>query len=884
MMNADDDVFADLHIPTTAELDAYTNRPLSHAPATVKIDAPSAHPTLTIEPAMSDDESTAVEESKTGGTGAEVNNSPGAGNTLELIPAVEVEEMTLTDLYDTLGWEWERCPLRWGTCEKTGRVGKIGIAHNLGKYNPGNGVILHLGGLMAIDIDDTSDRCAELRDLCEKAEAPHQLARKGFGHYLFKSDPRIKTRNAQKADTIKIDLKTGKNDLLLVEPSFYDVEGDRQAYRWVRKPLKDGSNIPNCPEVIIDWLTKYQQKGSPADAPAPKAKPVKNTLSHAPVPPAEEEMDSDDELALLATPPLPETPLHTELENLLGCLSVERLTESHEWRKMIYALKNVEDSETTLAMMLKHSRRSPPWNTDEAEASNKAIWLAIKPSGRSGIGSLKHWAKKDNPGKFFEDRKDDYWSLVSQNNANSFCRMFYNDMAGDILYSRAEKAYYVYDPKQTIWTKHEEKATLNFLFIERTHAILRKMDATLPPAEGEEDQAKLKDKRKILLKARAYCDRGGAITLVNSFLPAICSTETDPANYMNQEPLLLPLQNGVWDFEKKALVDYQREHYFTFKIPIKYEATADTADITKAFNDWFRVPAVAEFMKYWLGYCLTGETTRQEFLITWGTSAGNGKSLLWGTILNILTGDPDEPYKTYYRTINSDALSTERTGNNDQLYNMNGGRVAFLSEPRRTKGTKIDNEILKTLTGDKFFTAEAKYKNAITFKLTTKFVMGVNDLPEIKFEDKGTYRRVKIVEQNVAFLDAKDYEEADEKLKAEGRVQKKDDAFVSRLLANKSGLLLFALQGANAYIDNKRREAPPEMDSARDKAMGELDKLGNWLRSNVANLLTSKPAGYEKKKVSVKQIKEMMKAQGLNLGQNDTGFNRRFKDKATTMG
>ena len=34
----------------------------------------------------------------------------------------------------------------------------------------------------------------------------------------------------------------------------------------------------------------------------------------------------------------------------------------------------------------------------------------------------------------------------------------------------------------------------------------------------------------------------------------------------------------------------------------------------------------------------------------------------------------------------------------------------------------------------------------------------------------------------------------------------------------------------------------------------------------------------------MKQIKEMMKAQGLNLGQNDTGFNRRFKDKATTMG
>jgi putative DNA primase/helicase len=302
-------------------------------------------------------------------------------------------------------------------------------------------------------------------------------------------------------------------------------------------------------------------------------------------------------------------------------------------------------------------------------------------------------------------------------------------------------------------------------------------------------------------------------------------------------------------------------------------------------SDWFRGNKdVCEFIQMWIGYCLTGQTTRQDFLIAWGNKAGNGKSLLWGTILSILLGDMDG----FYRTITSDALSTERVGNNDQLYNLNGSRFAFLSEPRRAKGTQIDNEILKTLTGDKRFTVEAKYKNALTFLLMCKFAMACNDMPDLKFDDEGTLRRIIIVEQNVCFVDAEKYASASEADKASGAVKLKDDAFIKALLANVEGLMKWALDGASRYVDNPRMPAPKELTKAKGKAMGEADVLGNWIKASIRNFTMVephlRPAGWDRKNLKFKTVKDLLRTEHLNFGQNQAGFNKKFKEKLEALG
>jgi P4 family phage/plasmid primase-like protien len=797
--------------------------------------------------------------------------------------------------YDALGLRWEKTPLVWnpGKTDRNGNVGaKDGIRQHQGREHPDwNGYLLSMEGLLVIDVDGDCETCAWVDSILSPAATAVAKTRKGH-HYLFNAHPRLRSQNAKKGEP-EIDTKTGKGAVLLCEPSFYihPTEGKIE-YKWLKFPeTRDG--FCDVPDEVVDWLTSH---GYGTEAPprpsaviaAPPTQSAGSEPSNKLEGPTRDTIslvspDDEEELPASLTAPAPvQLSVMEQVEKLCDCLTVEWLSEFNNWLRLLYCLKNISASVEMRELFLKHSARVPAYNSPAHVAQNRKMWDATKVEGRSGMGSLKHFAKKCNPEKYFSDAKGNYWALVQANNANGYCELFYNAMAGDILWSNSRKCFYVYDERETLWKASENNAYINFLFVEMTSAIFRKMLAEIPPAMTEADAEARKSKQKLLAGAAKSCGGQFVITMVQNFLPAFCRGDDDPAAYMDQNPDLLPLANGVWKFSDKKLIKYERDHFFTFRIPINYNPSADKSLIERAALDWFGHDAeVADFLKYWIGYCLTGHTTRQEFLVAWGTKAGNGKSLLWGTILSTLLGP-------YYHTITSDALSTERTGNNDQLYNLNGKRFAFLSEPRRSSRAKLDNEIVKTLTGDKYFTAEAKYKNAITFRLQAKFVMACNDLPDIKFEDAGTYRRVKVCEQNICFLDPDDFEKADARAKAEHRIKMKDDAFIGALLENTEGLMLWALQGASSFIDDPRRNAPGPMNSAKEKAVSDLDIVGNWIGSNIQNLKTAdagkRPTDWEKRKITMKQLKDMLRIQGVNLGQNVPGFERTFRSKLEGLG
>jgi P4 family phage/plasmid primase-like protien len=816
-----------------------------------------------------------------------VKKSPVVVKSEEIISLPPVEEMAQPVLrpiegmcarYEELGLHWERCRLEWD--EKTQK--KKGVAQHQGKYADGTGVILHCEGLLAIDIDGDCDKCREIYELCDAECVMKAKTRKGH-HFFFRADPRFKMATG---DAVKIDLRTGKPSIVLVEPSFYNHPDGVVQYKWERFPTTM-DELTETPKAVAEWLLenpRYCSDDIPKKMKKPIAKKeekVENEIVYPEKPPKKAEDEVEEMRIVMANPP-PILSITEQVDALCGCLTPEWIGEHTNWLKLMYAMKNTSATHEMKEIFLRHSARAPQFDTPSFYKQNGKAWDGLKAGGRSGIGSIKHWAKKCNPERYFQLSKGSNEALLAQGNANGLCEIFYNAMAGDIMYSVSEKCYYTYDDTQKLWKKMETTSQINWLFSETMNLVFRKMMAEFPIARTEAEVSARKEKIKMISEANKQCGGPYAITLVSSFLPAICIPSEDPALYFNQNPDLYPLENGVWKFSEKKLIPYEREHYFTFRIPIAYNPKADTTHIRKAVMDWFaQDKEVADFVKMFIGYCLTGHTTRQEFLIVWGTKAGNGKSLLFGTILSLLLGP-------YYHIITSDALSTERVGNNDQLYNLNGKRFAFLSEPRRAKGTKLDNEIVKTLTGDKSFTCEAKYKNAITFTLQAKFAMACNDMPDLKFDDKGIYRRVLVAEQNCEFVDEKDYEERSEEEKTSKKVLKKDDDFVAELLANKEGLLFWALEGANLYTDNPRMAPPKAMASAKDKAQEEVNVIGAWIRQNLRKLEdvpeANRPANWAKAKVKFSQIKDRLRQRNINIGQNVMGFNKRFTEKLTAMG
>jgi phage/plasmid-associated DNA primase len=425
------------------------------------------------------------------------------------------------------------------------------------------------------------------------------------------------------------------------------------------------------------------------------------------------------------------------------------------------------------------------------------------------------------------------------------------------------------------------KSSINSLFLSTIINATQKLinDLPKPDPEKEEDVADYKKKVKSALKFNSYAD-GSATTAVSAFLPSFCcgDTRSDPSELFNKNADSLPLENGVWVFSEKLLRAYEREDYFTKRIEISYNPDADTSLIEKAMTMWFQSRAdVIRFVRYYVGYLLTGYTTRQDFLCVWGTKAGNGKTFLFDELLTPLLGGKDG----FAHPMTMEAFSANGGANNDELYNSNGKRYGLIDEPKEI--AKLSDAVFKLAVGSKTLTASAKYKTAISFKNLMKLVVLCNQLPDWNLSDQGMLRRLLVLEMKTAFLDSHIYEKASEEQKAAGLVQLKNDEFTNKLIENREGLLKYFMGGADDYIDNPRLPPPESMLLAKEKAKTELDALGSWMTSNLRNL--PRETINAKKVVTLKDLRALWLERKIDLpGMRKHGFNGKFLEHAEMLG
>jgi hypothetical protein len=77
-----------------------------------------------------------------------------------------------------------------------------------------------------------------------------------------------------------------------------------------------------------------------------------------------------------------------------------------------------------------------------------------------------------------------------------------------------------------------------------------------------------------------------------------------------------------------------------------------------------------------------------------------------------------------------------------EVAQLMGVRYAVMQEP--SKGDKINEGVMKELTGGDKLQARQLFKESITFPVLFKLVMCANDLPDIKSNDDGTWRRIRV--------------------------------------------------------------------------------------------------------------------------------------------
>ena len=166
-----------------------------------------------------------------------------------------------------------------------------------------------------------------------------------------------------------------------------------------------------------------------------------------------------------------------------------------------------------------------------------------------------------------------------------------------------------------------------------------------------------------------------------------------------------------------------------------------------------------------LASCLLGTIQNQTFNLYTGVGS-NGKSVLV-KLLSLVLGD-------YKGTVPISLITQKRLGlggTSSEVAQLRGLRYAVMNEP--SKGDKINEGIMKELTGGDPIQARELYKSTITFEPMFKMACCTNTLFDITSNDEGTWRRIRVVEFESKFLNNPSSDPKDNEFKKDKSLEEK---------------------------------------------------------------------------------------------------------------
>jgi P4 family phage/plasmid primase-like protien len=229
--------------------------------------------------------------------------------------------------------------------------------------------------------------------------------------------------------------------------------------------------------------------------------------------------------------------------------------------------------------------------------------------------------------------------------------------------------------------------------------------------------------------------------------------DNDFIKCMDTNKYLLCFNNGVVDFKNKIFRNGYPQDYITKTTGINYQEYDHTdkklskigEELISFMEKLFPIPSLNKYMWDHLSSCLIGGNINQTFNIYHG-SGSNGKSILTD-LMSYTLGE--------YKGIVPITLVTEKRNNigatSSELIQLKGVRYAVMQEP--SKGVKLNEGIMKELTGGDPLQARALFQECETFETQFKLVVCTNNLFDIESNDDGTWRRIRKCDFLSKFID-----------------------------------------------------------------------------------------------------------------------------------
>lgn len=312
------------------------------------------------------------------------------------------------------------------------------------------------------------------------------------------------------------------------------------------------------------------------------------------------------------------------------------------------------------------------------------------------------------------------------------------------------------------------------------------------------DEDLLKAFDRHLKKSRSFAGKTNMIREAEHYAPIL------PQN-LDRNKAVIGVKNGIIDLKTGALLPHDREAYLTKQCPVIYNPDAPEPALWRQFlSDIFGGdPYMLDYIQKCVGYSLTGSTSEQCAFFLFGTGR-NGKSTFLEIVRGIL-GD-------YATNIQPQTIMVNpKSGNapSSDIARLKGARLVTSVEPN--EGMRLDEGLLKQLTGDDVVTARKMFSEEFEFKPEFKLWMATNHKPLIRGTDTGIWRRIHLIPFEVQIP----LDRVDKKLKY-------------KLVKEAEGILKWAVQGCLKW-QNEGLTMPQKVLEAVREYQHEMDVISAFL-------------------------------------------------------
>jgi putative DNA primase/helicase len=242
-------------------------------------------------------------------------------------------------------------------------------------------------------------------------------------------------------------------------------------------------------------------------------------------------------------------------------------------------------------------------------------------------------------------------------------------------------------------------------------------------------------------------------------------------NDLDRNGFLLNCENGTIDLRTGELLPHRKMDNITKIIPVNFDKTAECSRWELFLKEIFKDDKdLITFIKYAVGYSLTGSIKEECIFICYGTGR-NGKSKYLDT-LEFIFGDYG---KNVLPTTFEEQQKFSGSASEDIARLKN---IRFISTVETAEGRRLSESLVKKMTGDRIITARELYQKSFQFEQAYKIWLATNHKPIIRGTDNAIWERIKLIPFEVYFSE-----------------EKRDKDLLEKLIAEAPGILNWAIEG-----------------------------------------------------------------------------------------